>query len=154
MSADNGGWAFPNWTACDGMTLRDYFAAYAPQMPPALNEIAKLQERRDGKDTSDYGVYAKLLADWRWAYADAMLKARHSMSKAWHSGPPPSIGWWPASVNRHRGVLRWWNGSAWSDAAWSKFSLASVERSAYKRSTQGGIRWQHRPESWPARSKT
>jgi hypothetical protein len=89
---DNGGPAFPEggaeWDQDShryemrplegGMTLRDYFAAHAPQMPPALNEIAKMAERQDGRDTSDYGAYARLLADWRWAYANAMLKARQS----------------------------------------------------------------------------
>lgn len=58
-----------------GMSLRNYLAAHAPPMPPALNEIAKMEEKRDGKDTSDFGAYAKLLSDWRYVYADAMLKA-------------------------------------------------------------------------------
>ena len=32
----------------------------------------------------------------------------------WHSGPPPSVGWWPASKRGDPTVLRWWNGSNWS----------------------------------------
>lgn len=59
-----------------GMTLRDYFAAHAPAMPPGLREMAKTAEKQDGRDTSDFGAFARYEADWRWSYADAMLKAR------------------------------------------------------------------------------
>lgn len=70
---DNGGPAFPAFevrthdtgdlveNASQGMTLRDYFAAHAPEAP---------KEWRGGdRRLSD------VLA-WRWWYADAMLKAR------------------------------------------------------------------------------
>ena len=40
------------------------------------------------------------------------------MSKrTWKSGPPPSVGWWPASWNCTLGAIRWWNGEWWSVAA-------------------------------------
>jgi len=34
----------------------------------------------------------------------------------WRSGPPPEIGWWPASWMSppDPSVLRWWNGKYWS----------------------------------------
>ena len=32
----------------------------------------------------------------------------------WRSGPPPSIGWWPASVSWFQESLRWWDGEVWS----------------------------------------
>ena len=32
----------------------------------------------------------------------------------WHKGPPPSIGWWPASRTGTRGFYRWWDGKQWS----------------------------------------
>ena len=32
----------------------------------------------------------------------------------WRNGPPPSIGWWPASRFEDVEVLRWWNGGNWS----------------------------------------
>ena len=35
----------------------------------------------------------------------------------WHKGPPPSTGWWPASVVRNKNALRWWDGKYWSDSA-------------------------------------
>jgi hypothetical protein len=87
---DDGGPAFPmrsyeEWGGEEkpgqrGMALREYFAAHAPNMPPALREIAKRQETRDGKDTSDFGAYARLEADWRYAYADAMLRKARPQS--------------------------------------------------------------------------
>jgi hypothetical protein len=75
----------------------------------------------------------------------------------WHKGPPPSIGWWPASVVRDANILRWWNGWCWSAAAEEKSSQWGVIVAASKRenlSLQTEIEWTDRPEWWPARSKT
>lgn len=66
MSKDTGGPAFPHIDSrCgrfeEGMTLRDYFAATAPDAP------------------SDWRGGDRKLIDliaWRWWYADAMLEAR------------------------------------------------------------------------------
>ena len=33
----------------------------------------------------------------------------------WRKGPPPEIGWWPASGFLNVDVLRFWNGERWSD---------------------------------------
>jgi hypothetical protein len=32
----------------------------------------------------------------------------------WHKGPPPEIGWWPASAFKNDEVIRWWDGKNWS----------------------------------------
>ena len=32
----------------------------------------------------------------------------------WHRGPPPDIGWWPASLMRDPKRLRYWDGKGWS----------------------------------------
>lgn len=32
----------------------------------------------------------------------------------WRSGPPPEVGWWPASTCKDPGFVRWWNGRWWS----------------------------------------
>jgi hypothetical protein len=32
----------------------------------------------------------------------------------WRKGPPPEIGWWPASMYRSKSTIRWWNGVCWS----------------------------------------
>ena len=75
----------------------------------------------------------------------------------WHKGPPPSIGWWPASTSRNPGMLRWWNGENWSFFSSTKFD--SVDRAARKAAYPlfikvDEIEWTERPASWPERSKT
>ncbi|CAB4198265.1 hypothetical protein UFOVP1309_65 [uncultured Caudovirales phage] len=35
-------------------------------------------------------------------------------SQIWHTGKPPHIGWWNASLCRDNTIWRWWNGSNWS----------------------------------------
>jgi len=35
----------------------------------------------------------------------------------WHSGPPPEIGWWPASLFEDQSTIRWWDGARWSQSA-------------------------------------
>ena len=34
--------------------------------------------------------------------------------RKWHSGPPPHVGWWQASIERAGGRWRWWDGCRWS----------------------------------------
>ena len=34
--------------------------------------------------------------------------------RQWHSGPPPSVGWWPASAFEDERSIRWWDGVRWS----------------------------------------
>jgi hypothetical protein len=42
------------------------------------------------------------------------LKPPNSNSVAWYSGPPPEIGWWPASYSRNISIIRYWDGKIWS----------------------------------------
>ena len=73
----------------------------------------------------------------------------------WHSGPPPSLGWWPASTDENRDVYRWWNGKYWSRFVGRDAPMAAVGRAASNPAYGfGGIRWTDRPASWPERSKT
>jgi hypothetical protein len=73
----------------------------------------------------------------------------------WHKGPPPSIGWWPASLCQDKNSLRWWNGEYWSRAVKSNFSMSLVIKYAKMRAPfQSTIKWTHRPSTWPERSKT
>jgi hypothetical protein len=73
----------------------------------------------------------------------------------WRKGPPPSIGWWPASERRNTDAHRWWNGKVWSEVAFPEDSAKDAAKSAkQKASHQNDIEWTDRPASWPERSKT
>jgi hypothetical protein len=78
------------------------------------------------------------------------------MSKKWYSGPPPSVGWWPASFSGDSTATRWWNGRNWSAPAYAGYSEAEINRSLGTIHTDefAEIKWQHRPASWPKRSRT
>jgi len=76
MAKNDGGTAFPvvgvpNACDCPGMSLRDYFAAHAPQPPTGWTGTAPMLERLSRAD----GQIAALM-EWRWFYADAMLAER------------------------------------------------------------------------------
>ena len=77
------------------------------------------------------------------------------MSKKWHSGPPPSVGWWPASSIRWEQPMRWWNGEIWSRPAYVRHNKMQAADIADQPAIceQSQIEWQHRPDSWPERSK-
>jgi hypothetical protein len=72
----------------------------------------------------------------------------------WHKGPPPSIGWWPASRRRNPELLRWWNGEWWSCAAHITWTAEDAEGAAELGTTMSDIEWTDRPASWPERSRT
>jgi hypothetical protein len=74
----------------------------------------------------------------------------------WHKGPPPSIGWWPASRVGVRGFYRWWDGTQWSAPAGRYATAAQAELCARSVTVvpQSSISWLPRPDSWPARSRT
>lgn len=105
MNKDNGGAAFPHchedvdgakgWSSSSGMTLRDYFAAHAPEAP-SDKDLKKIFSGFPEPDYSGYfngvphpSIRAKdekegwlWLQDarikWRWHYADAMIEARNA----------------------------------------------------------------------------
>ena len=73
----------------------------------------------------------------------------------WHKGPPPSLGWWIASVNWDFACLRWWDGEQWSQPAYREtLAPASVAASPAALDMQPRIRWTERPDWWPKRSRT
>jgi len=72
----------------------------------------------------------------------------------WHKGPPPSIGWWPASTRRDPYALRWWNGEWWSIPARPHMTAEQAAVIAERKTWQGDIEWTERPASWPERSRT
>ena len=46
--------------------------------------------------------------------------------RKWHKGPPPSIGWWPASMDKNPEVIRWWDGTHWSAAVFPEFPASKA----------------------------
>lgn len=85
---DDGGPAFPSTGQLDinGMSLRDYFAAHAPDMPRwfirkclGLPKSATIAEwnKHDRRVLDDDAMDQETaMMEWRWYYADAMLRAR------------------------------------------------------------------------------
>lgn len=77
------------------------------------------------------------------------------MKTVWHKGPPPSVGWWPASNCRFPDAHRYYNGKWWSVAAWQELSAEeAAERAKQKDPRQDEIEWTDRPADWPERSRT
>ena len=72
----------------------------------------------------------------------------------WHKGPPPSIGWWPASYYRNPDILRWWNGKVWSSATHIKMTAEDAAKLAEVEIFADDIEWTERPASWPERART
>jgi hypothetical protein len=75
----------------------------------------------------------------------------------WRKGPPPSIGWWPASGRRNADILRWWSGKRWSFPAHIGMTAEeAADQSVVKAPAdmQAAVEWTDRPAWWPERSKT
>lgn len=72
----------------------------------------------------------------------------------WHKGPPPSIGWWPASDRRNPDVLRWWDGKVWSTATHIGMDVEEAAHWAMRKTWMRNIEWTDRPAWWPERSRT
>jgi hypothetical protein len=78
-----------------------------------------------------------------------------SKKAKWHKGPPPSLGWWPANFIRSHKLLRWWDGSRWSESAHIYDSPELAARIAKSKTLNSRhVEWTDRPASWPARSRT
>jgi len=73
----------------------------------------------------------------------------------WRSGPPPSKGWWIASMCYDQNVLRWWSGRSWSQGIHhSGNSKEAAFVAGLIEPAQQIVKWLPRPKSWPERSKT
>ena len=64
--------------------------------------------------------------------------------RQWHSGPPPSVGWWPASLVKDEMSVRWWDG-VWSVAVGIRCSAETAASFATMPSLyQEEIKWTER----------
>jgi hypothetical protein len=73
----------------------------------------------------------------------------------WKKGPPPSIGWWPASYYRSHHDIRWWNGRYWSKPlSWVCTAEEAAEGAMLPAVYSFDVEWTQRPKDWPERSRT
>lgn len=77
-----------------------------------------------------------------------------NVSREWHSGPPPSLGWWPASTQCNIKHFRWWDGRHWSFFITASAAKKEIERIVTLKSDSTRIMWHDRPDDWPERSRT
>ena len=62
-----------------GMTLRDYFAAHAPEMPKEFGEtIRRIEKNKDLYNEKGRVEHSELIAMWSYYHADAMLKEKEN----------------------------------------------------------------------------
>lgn len=113
---------------------------------PAISEIAKAARKvlEDAVKSNQKPAPAETKIDY-----DDVGKG------PWRYGPPPSVGWWPASVGNNQDTLRWWDGSTWSWCSLSrKSSEAAAKFAAITALDSRTIRWRDRADWWPERSRT
>lgn len=82
------------------------------------------------------------------AYVNACIADGIDFNAIWKLGPPPSIGWWPASTFLEESVLRFWNGKCWSWPVDETCSLIEVATMAERPSNHPHIFWAQRPWWW------
>jgi hypothetical protein len=80
-------------------------------------------------------------------------------TELWHSGPPPSPGWWPASFRGlNSGLLCFWHAEkgVWSTPAHPRMSAAVAAMCANSRAyiSSPQVLWRDRPANWPQASCT
>lgn len=69
----------------------------------------------------------------------------------WHSGPPPHVGWWQASIKKRHLSWRWWNGEFWSVSVQPTDSPKEAATSAKVRSINSDrIEW---TDYWPENAR-
>jgi len=86
-----------------------------------LNECAGVIQTIDPESESEADMLGRLLAEIDSAQGAKIqgellmtyIKPPASHECTWRSGPPPEVGWWPASRSQHPEILRWWNGRKW-----------------------------------------
>ena len=67
-------------------------------------------------------------------------------AKEWFKGPPPEIGWWPASTMRNPGTLRYWDGEYWSNGIFDYEPKSRITKDVLKQREDNLdlILWAHR----------
>ncbi len=88
-------------------------------------------------------LHAKLKANVA-SLADGVATLAAVMpTRQWHSGPPPHVGWWQASVRRRPSSWRWWDGTGWSLSAEHTCSASQAGHLARDPNPSGPVQWTH-----------
>lgn len=64
----------------------------------------------------------------------------------WFSGPPPAVGWWPASNCSLLDAYRWFDGEDWSVVVfrdWDKYAAGSSSSLMEEECSNPPIKWRH-----------
>lgn len=72
------------------------------------------------------------------------IKPPASHECTWRSGPPPEVGWWPASACKNPKCLRHWNGKKWSVQVYDSESRYCAELGSKIRIESKQIQWTDR----------
>jgi len=84
----------------------------------------------------------------------AWWKGRHTSNvRVWRSGPPPSVGWWNASISKSPDAWRWWDGTGWSMAAYPEDSLWQVNQNATTKRDPMSKRQIEWTDYWPENAR-
>ena len=62
----------------------------------------------------------------------------------WFSGPPPEIGWWPASTCRDPRAIRYYDGEQWSKTARAGMAVKQAARMAKQKLYGASVEWAKR----------
>jgi hypothetical protein len=62
----------------------------------------------------------------------------------WFSGPPPSLGWWPASTLCDPNVIRYYDGKRWSTSMLSEMRANRADDYAACKDYSGNVKWAKR----------
>lgn len=75
----------------------------------------------------------------------------------WNEGPPPAVGWYPASIFKNAKNLRYWNGRRWSQSVLDVAPAVFAEYMADQPCSGDDMKcmlWQHQPRDWPENART
>ena len=69
----------------------------------------------------------------------------------WYKGPPPAIGWWPASQGSDIHSIRYWDGEFWGWYVKDTESIPPSTAWTHQAPNQAAIRWTLRTnhQNWP-----
>jgi hypothetical protein len=78
------------------------------------------------------------------------MNESNEITRVWHKGPPPHIGWWNASFVQDPEVWRWWDGAQWTGICYEDLSPEMAGLAATTRCIDSGVEW---CDYWPENAR-